>query len=101
MNYDTRTTNIDLSRGRLQFSLKCLSVQATRLSINHDSNKPANVESGLDKIWVVCQDFRYQHGSPRKIFGLRLNRVATNRIFTSRTDSMTRVVWWSGLGGLS
>jgi hypothetical protein len=53
MNYDTRTTHIDLSRGRLQFSLKCLSVQAIRLGIYHDSNKPPNVEFGLDKIWVV------------------------------------------------
>jgi hypothetical protein len=53
MNYDTRTTHIDSSRGRLQFSLKCLSVQATRLGIYHNSNKPANVESGLDKIWVI------------------------------------------------
>jgi hypothetical protein len=53
MNSDTRTTYIDSSRGRLQFSLKCLSVQAICLGIYHGSNKPANVESGLDKIWVV------------------------------------------------
>jgi hypothetical protein len=53
MNYDTRTTHIDSSRGRLEFRLKCLSVQAIRLSIHHDNNKPANVESVLDKIWVV------------------------------------------------
>jgi hypothetical protein len=53
MYYDTRTTHIDSSRGRLQFSLKCLSVQATCLSIYHDSNKRANVESGLDKIRVI------------------------------------------------
>jgi hypothetical protein len=53
MNYDTRTTHIDFSRGRLQFSSKFLSVQAICLGIHHDSNKPANVESGLDKIWVV------------------------------------------------
>jgi hypothetical protein len=54
MNYDTRTTHIDSSRGRLQFNLKCLSVQAIRLCIYHDNNKPTNVKSDLDKIWVVC-----------------------------------------------
>jgi hypothetical protein len=53
MNYDTRTTDIDSHRGRLQFSLKCLIVNATCLSIYHNSNKPTNVESGLDKIWVA------------------------------------------------
>jgi hypothetical protein len=53
MNYDTRTTHMDFSRGRVQFSLKCLSVQVIYLGIHHGSNKPANVESGLDKIWVV------------------------------------------------
>jgi hypothetical protein len=53
MNYDTRTTHIDSSQGRLHFSLNCLSVQAIRLGIYHGSNKPANVESGLDKIWVI------------------------------------------------
>jgi hypothetical protein len=53
MNYDTRTTHIDSSRGRLQFSLKCLSVQATCLGIYHDSIKRVNVESVLDKIRVV------------------------------------------------
>jgi hypothetical protein len=36
-------------------------------------------------------------GSPRKTFRFRLSRVTTNRIFTSRTDSIRRVVWWSGL----
>jgi hypothetical protein len=53
MNYDTMTTHIDSSQGRLQFSLKCLSVQAFNLSIYHDSNKPANIQSGMDKIWVI------------------------------------------------
>jgi hypothetical protein len=53
MNYDTRTTHINSSQGRLQFSLKCLSVQAFRLSIYHNSNKPANIQSSLDKIWVI------------------------------------------------
>jgi hypothetical protein len=53
MNYDTRTTHKDSSRGRLHFSLKCLSVQAIRLGIYHCSNKPANVESGLDKNHVI------------------------------------------------
>jgi hypothetical protein len=46
MNYDRRTTHIDSS-------LKCLSVQAIHLGIYHNSNKPTNVESGLDKIWVI------------------------------------------------
>jgi hypothetical protein len=53
MNYDTRTTNIDSSPGRIQFSLKCLSVEAIRLGIHHGSNKLDNVESDLDKIWLV------------------------------------------------
>jgi hypothetical protein len=31
-----------------------------RLSIHHDSNEPANVESCLDKIRVIGSCFRYQ-----------------------------------------
>jgi hypothetical protein len=50
MNYDTRTTHIDSSQGRLQFSPKYLSVQAIYLGIYHNRNKPANLESDLDKI---------------------------------------------------
>jgi hypothetical protein len=53
MTYDTRATHIDSSRGRLQFSLNCLSVQAIRLDIYHGTNKPANVKFGLDKIRVI------------------------------------------------
>jgi hypothetical protein len=53
MNYDRRSTHIDHSLGKVQFSSKCLSVVATSLGIHHDSNKPANVESGFDKIWVL------------------------------------------------
>jgi hypothetical protein len=45
--------------------------------------------------------FSLPGGSPRKTFRFRLSRVATNRIFASRTDSIRRVIWWSGLGGLS
>jgi hypothetical protein len=50
MNYDTRSTHIDSSRGRVQFCPKCLSVEAIRLDIHHDGNKLANVESSLDKM---------------------------------------------------
>jgi hypothetical protein len=53
MNYDTRTTHIDSSQVRVQFSAKCHSVQAIRLSIDRGSNKPTNVESGLDKIQII------------------------------------------------
>jgi hypothetical protein len=50
MNYDKRSTYIDPSPGRVQFSLKCLSAVVIHLGIHHDSNKPAKVESGFDKI---------------------------------------------------
>jgi hypothetical protein len=32
---------------------------------------------------------------------MRLSRVATNRSFASRTESMTPGAWWSGIGGMS
>jgi hypothetical protein len=53
MNYDTRTTHLDSIQARFQFCEKSLSVQAICLGIHQDSNEPANVESYLDKIWVV------------------------------------------------
>jgi hypothetical protein len=34
----------------------------------------------------------------KKTFRLRLSRVAINRSFTGRTESMTLRAWWSGLG---
>jgi hypothetical protein len=52
MNYDKRSTHNDASQGIVQFSLKCLSVGAIHLGIHCGSNKPANVESGFDKILV-------------------------------------------------
>jgi hypothetical protein len=100
MNYDTRTTHKDSLHARFHFGDKCLIVQPIHLDIDHGSNEPTNVESGLGKIQIVGYGFRYKRGSPRKIFGLRMSRVATNRIFAIRTDSMRRVVWWSSLGGL-
>jgi hypothetical protein len=48
--YDPRITHINSCRGRVQFSLKCLSVDVIHLGIHHGSNKPANVELSLDKI---------------------------------------------------
>jgi hypothetical protein len=48
-----RTIHLDSIQARLQFCEKSLSVQSIRLSIHHDSNEPANVESCLDKIWVI------------------------------------------------
>jgi hypothetical protein len=53
MNNDKRSTHIDFSRGRDQFRQKCLSVGAFHHGIHGSSNKPANVESGLVKIWVL------------------------------------------------
>jgi hypothetical protein len=53
MNYDTRSAHIDSGQGRVQFSPKCLSVGAIRHGIHRGNNKLANVESGLDRIWVL------------------------------------------------
>jgi hypothetical protein len=53
MNNDKRSTHIDFSQGRDQFRQKCLPVGAFRLGIHRGSNKPINVEFGLDKIWVL------------------------------------------------
>jgi hypothetical protein len=100
MNYDTRTTHKDSLHTRFCFSHKCLIVQPIHLGIDHGSNEPTNVESGLDKIWVIGYGFWYKKASLRKTFGLRLSRVATNRIIASKTDSIIRVVSWSSPGGL-
>jgi hypothetical protein len=53
MNYDTMTTHKDSLHARFCFHHKCLIVQPIRLGIDHDSNEPTNVESRLDKIWVI------------------------------------------------
>jgi hypothetical protein len=53
MNYDTMTTHKDSLHARSRFHHKCLIVQPIRLGIDHGSNEPTNVESGLDKIQVI------------------------------------------------
>jgi hypothetical protein len=53
MNCNKRSTHNNPSLGRVQFSMKCLSVVAIYLGIHHGSNKPAKVESSFDKIWVL------------------------------------------------
>jgi hypothetical protein len=53
MNYDTMTNHKDSFHARFHFCHKCLIVQPIRLGIDHGSNEPTNVESGLDKIQVI------------------------------------------------
>jgi hypothetical protein len=53
MNYDTMATHKDSLHARFHFRHKCLIVQPIRLGIDHGSNEPTNVESGLDKIRVL------------------------------------------------
>jgi hypothetical protein len=53
MNYKTKSNHIDLSRGRVQVSPKRLDIGMIYLGIHRNSNKPTNVEYGLDKVRVL------------------------------------------------
>jgi hypothetical protein len=45
--------HLDSIEESLWFREKSLTDQSIRLSIHHGSNEAANVESCLDKIWVI------------------------------------------------